>query len=31
VAGGGMAGHGIKALPAETARDIRDQLLSRFA
>jgi putative membrane protein len=31
VAGGGMAGHGIKALPANTAREIRDQLLSRFA
>jgi len=30
VAGGGMSGHGIKALPAGTARDIRDHLLSRF-
>ena len=31
VAGGGLTGHGIKALPAKTAREIRDQLLSRFA
>ena len=31
VAGGGLASHGIKALPAETARDIRTHLLSRFA
>jgi putative membrane protein len=31
VAGGGLAGHGIKALPSETAREIREQLLSRFA
>lgn len=31
VAGGGLAGHGIKALPAKTARSLRDQLLSRFA
>jgi putative membrane protein len=30
VAGGGIGGHGIKALPAKTAREIRDQLLSRF-
>ena len=31
VAGGGLTGHGIKALPAKTAREIREQLLSRFA
>jgi putative membrane protein len=31
VAGGGTTGHGIKALPAKTAREIRDQLLLRFA
>jgi putative membrane protein len=31
VAGGGLTGHGIKALPSESARDIRDHLLSRFA
>ena len=31
VAGGGLTGHGIKALPAKTAREIRDQLLSPFA
>ena len=31
VAGSGASGHGIKALPAQTARDIRDHLLSRFA
>jgi membrane protein YdbS with pleckstrin-like domain len=31
VAGSGMAGHGIKALPTKTARDIRTALLSRFA
>lgn len=31
VAGGGLAGHGIKALPAETARAVRGHLLSRFA
>ena len=31
VAGGGLAGHGIRALPAKTARDIRNHLLSRFA
>jgi putative membrane protein len=31
VAGGGPTTHGIKALPAETARSIRDHLLSRFA
>ena len=31
VAGGGLTSHGIKALPAETARDIRTRLLSRFA
>jgi putative membrane protein len=31
VAGGGLTGHGIKALPSETARALRDQLLSRFA
>lgn len=31
VAGGGLTGHEIKALPAKTARDIREQLLSRFA
>lgn len=30
VAGGGLAGHGIKALPSETARQVREQLLSRF-
>ena len=30
VAGGGLTGHGIKALPAETAREIRTHLLSRF-
>jgi putative membrane protein len=30
VAGGGLAGHGIRALPSETAREVRDQLLSRF-
>ena len=31
VAGGGLTGHEIKALPAKTAREIREQLLSRFA
>ena len=31
VAGGGLTTHGIKALPAETASEIRDHLLSRFA
>ena len=31
VAGGGLTGHKISALPAQTARDIRAQLLSRFA
>ena len=31
VAGGGLEGHGIKALPSETARRLREQLLSRFA
>jgi putative membrane protein len=31
VAGGGLTGHGIKALPAKTAREIRTQLLSPFA
>ena len=31
VAGGGLTGHGIKALPSETARSLREQLLSRFA
>jgi putative membrane protein len=31
VAGGGLTSHGIRALPAETARDIRMHLLSRFA
>ena len=31
VAGGGLAGHGIKALPTETARQLRDRLLSKFA
>jgi putative membrane protein len=31
VAGGGLTSHGIKALPAEIARDIRAHLLSRFA
>lgn len=31
VAGGGLAGHGIKALPAKTARGLREQLLSSFA
>ena len=30
VAGGGLAGHGIRALPSKTAREVRDQLLSRF-
>lgn len=30
VAGGGLTGHGIKALPSETARQVREQLLSRF-
>ena len=31
VAGGGLAGHKLSALPAQTAREIRAQLLSRFA
>lgn len=31
VAGGGMTAHGIKALPSERARELRSQLLSRFA
>ena len=31
VAGGGLTSHGIKALPAQTAREIRKHLLSRFA
>lgn len=31
VAGGGLTSHGIKALPAETARALRRDLLSRFA
>lgn len=31
VAGGGLAGHGVKALPPETARALRRDLLSRFA
>jgi len=31
VAGSGPTGHGIKALPAKTAREIREQLLSPFA
>lgn len=31
VAGGGLSGHAIKALPAQTARDVRTTLLSRFA
>ena len=31
VAGGGLAGHRISALPAQTAREIRAQLLSPFA
>ena len=31
VAGGGLTGHGIKALPSETARQLRHRLLSRFA
>ena len=31
VAGGGLTGHKINALPTQTARDIRAQLLSRFA
>lgn len=31
VAGGGTTSHGIQALPAETAREIRTHLLSRFA
>jgi putative membrane protein len=30
VAGGGLAGHGIRALPSEIARQVREQLLSRF-
>ena len=30
VAGGGLTSHGIRALPSETARQVRDQLLSRF-
>jgi putative membrane protein len=30
VAGGGLAGHGIRALPVKCARSLRDQLLSRF-
>lgn len=30
VAGGGLTGHGIRALPSETARQVREQLLSRF-
>ena len=30
VAGGGLAGHGIKSLPSETAREIRGQLLSGY-
>ena len=30
VAGGGLSGHGIRALPSETARQVRDRLLSRF-
>jgi putative membrane protein len=30
VAGGGATSHGIKALPSETARSLRDELLSRF-
>jgi putative membrane protein len=31
VAGGGLAGHSIKALPAKTARGLREQLLASFA
>ncbi len=31
VAGGGLAGHGIKALPVKTARSLRGQLLTSFA
>lgn len=31
VAGGGLSGHGIKALPAERARAVRGHLLSPFA
>lgn len=31
VAGGGASGISIRALPAQTARDVRDTLLSRFA
>ena len=31
VAGGGLASHGIRALPTKTARDVRTHLLSRFA
>jgi putative membrane protein len=31
VAGGGLTGHKISALPTQTARDIHAQLLSRFA
>lgn len=31
VAGGGLAGHSIKALPAKTARELRERLLSSFA
>ena len=30
VAGGGLTGHGIKALPSKTARELREQLLSPF-
>lgn len=30
VAGGGLSGHGIKALPSETAREVRKRLLSAF-
>ena len=31
VAGGGLASHGVKALPAETARQLRGLLLARYA
>jgi len=30
IVGGGLTGHGIRALPSETARQVREQLLSRF-
>ena len=31
VAGGGLSGHSIKALPSQTAREVRETLLSRYA